>query len=666
VKAQLSSLGKNQDKDSLIKLIREEQVDTIRIKHLIYLSREVSRYNIDSALFLGNQALYLSRENHWQKGEALSKIILAWCKIVQGNYAPALKLLNSSYEIGVSTNDKFIVSVALTNLGTVYHNEKDYDKAISYFKRSLSIDQSIDNQWGIARNFGVIGTTLLKIKRYDEAIASFKKAYEITVKIGNVNGSAIWLSNIAEVYREKGQLDLALEYFQQALNIFIQLHNYWVAAENRISISKILLEKRKFEDAAFHLYKALEEARLVKALDREKDCYKSLSEVYEQSTILLSDSMGKYTLSAIVMKEYALSFLKKSMYLNEIVFSKEKQIEIQRFEEAKRDEVKEAEINYEKKRRNIFIAISLISSIGLIITIFLALFAKRKLIENKKFSNELKQKNILILNKQTEITESIQYAKRIQNAILPAKSSIAKGFPNSFILFKPKDIVSGDFYWYQERDEKKYIAVCDCTGHGVPGALMSMVATDMLNEALIHSSEVDEILAFTNKRIKEALKQSNDSESTRDGMDLVLCCFNEKTNMVQYAGANRPLWLIRPNRNIESGFTEYELLEFKASKAAIGGHTGEQQIFAMNEIKAQKGDVFYLSSDGYADQFSFTNKKFMTKRFKELLLQIQEHSMTEQEAILKSSIESWQDQAEQTDDILVIGISWAGESTAGI
>jgi serine phosphatase RsbU (regulator of sigma subunit) len=208
---------------------------------------------------------------------------------------------------------------------------------------------------------------------------------------------------------------------------------------------------------------------------------------------------------------------------------------------------------------------------------------------------------------------------------LPTKENIVKAFPQSFILFKPKDIVSGDFYWFQEVDGKKYIAACDCTGHGVPGALMSMVATDMLNDALVHTKKVDEILAHTNRSIRVALKQSTDDDSTRDGMDIALCCFNDKTNVLQFAGAYRPLWLIRFSHaeQSEASKNAYELLEFKATKAAIGGLTEDNQTFQLNEIQLQKGDTIYLASDGFADQFSPADKKLMTKRFKEILLSIQ-------------------------------------------
>jgi serine phosphatase RsbU (regulator of sigma subunit)/antitoxin component YwqK of YwqJK toxin-antitoxin module len=316
----------------------------------------------------------------------------------------------------------------------------------------------------------------------------------------------------------------------------------------------------------------------------------------------------------------------------------------------------------------------------LLFIIIYVLWKKRK--EDKEKHTLLQELYHRIEEQHHEIIDSIEYAQRIQSSILPTKENILKAFPQSFILFKPKDIVSGDFYWFQEVEGKKYIAACDCTGHGVPGALMSMVATDMLNEALVHTKKVDEILAHTNRSIRLALKQSTDDDSTRDGMDLALCCFDDKTNLLKYAGAYRPLWLIRhaeldsasstnahdtdfkSSQNVKTvgkiaaqGRNDaWELIEYKATKAAIGGLTEDNQIFQLNEIQLQKGDTIYLSSDGYADQFSPADKKLMTKRFKEILLSIQHLSMPEQEKYLEKFITNWRGNIEQTDDVLVIGV----------
>jgi len=279
-----------------------------------------------------------------------------------------------------------------------------------------------------------------------------------------------------------------------------------------------------------------------------------------------------------------------------------------------------------------------------------ALVLEKKILEDKvteRTAEIVKQKEHIEEQKK-EITDSINYAKRIQKSILPPLEEVRAALPNSFILFKPKDIVSGDFYWFAETDKKILIAAADCTGHGVPGAFMSTIGSEKLNEAVTHSVEVDTILQNVNVLMKKVLRQSSKEDSTRDGMDIALCAFNIEMTNFEYAGANRPLWIIR------NGSTEIE--ETKATKTAIGGLTDDKQVFTKHKIEVQKGDTIYLFSDGYADQFGSLNKKLMTKKFKEILLSIQDKPMNEQKEFLDSYIENWKGGMEQTDDILVIGI----------
>ncbi|MDO8660313.1 MAG: SpoIIE family protein phosphatase, partial [Candidatus Woesearchaeota archaeon] len=244
--------------------------------------------------------------------------------------------------------------------------------------------------------------------------------------------------------------------------------------------------------------------------------------------------------------------------------------------------------------------------------------------------------------------DSITYAKRIQQAKLPTKELIYSHLPKSFVLFKPKDIVSGDFYYFHKNEQSIFIASADCTGHGVPGAFMSMIGSEKLDDALTHSADTSEILKHLNKGIKSSLHQTDSDESTRDGMDIALCSVDTDARVVKYAGANRPLWIIR------NGQTVVE--EIKATKKAIGGFTEDNQHFDTHVVQLQRGDTFYISTDGYADTFGKQNKKLTTKKFKEILLSIQDKSLKEQEHHLDNFIEDWKDGTEQIDDILVIGV----------
>ncbi len=277
-------------------------------------------------------------------------------------------------------------------------------------------------------------------------------------------------------------------------------------------------------------------------------------------------------------------------------------------------------------------------------------------ITNTKYENIINEQKLIVEEKNKEveeknkdITASISYARRIQQAKLPKKEEIYSSLPNSFVLFKPKDIVSGDFYYFHKDNSSIFIASADCTGHGVPGAFMSMIGSEKLDDALANSTDTSEILSYLNRGIKSSLKQSDSSESTRDGMDIALCSIDTDSLIVKYAGANRPLWIIR------NGQTAVE--EIKATKKAIGGFTEDSQRYDTHEIKLQSGDSFYISTDGYADTFSGAdNKKLTTKKFREILLAIQNKSMADQEVHLDNFIENWKAGTEQVDDILVIGV----------
>ncbi|MDQ3192858.1 MAG: SpoIIE family protein phosphatase [Bacteroidota bacterium] len=249
-----------------------------------------------------------------------------------------------------------------------------------------------------------------------------------------------------------------------------------------------------------------------------------------------------------------------------------------------------------------------------------------------------------------QVTDSIKYAKRIQEAILPPDSIVKKHLPDSFILFKPKDIVSGDFYWLEKKDNKIFFSAVDCTGHGVPGAFMSIVGYNILKHIVnkLHELEPATILNHLNNGVSETLHQGLDENTTKDGMDIALCSIDYEKNEIEYAGAYNPLYIIR----------NQELIEIKGDKFPIGMYVGENQKYYTNhKLKLEKGDTVYIFSDGYVDQFGGSKgKKFMAKQFRQTLLDIQKLSINEQKNYLDQVIEEWRGNEEQVDDILIIGV----------
>jgi serine phosphatase RsbU (regulator of sigma subunit) len=266
--------------------------------------------------------------------------------------------------------------------------------------------------------------------------------------------------------------------------------------------------------------------------------------------------------------------------------------------------------------------------------------------KEKERINELK---LVIEHKHQEVMDSVTYAKRIQEAILPDTRDIDASFPQSFVLFKPRDIVSGDFYWFSHKDDRHIIAAVDCTGHGVPGAFMSMIGNTLLNQIVNEKGVTDPgaILHRLNEEVNRALKQTHEESQSRDGMDVAICMYDFSKNELQYAGANRPLYLVKDGA----------LEEIKADKFPIGGRDYDvPKQFNTRAFALQKNDTVYISTDGFADQFNADDRKLMTKNFKNLLVSIQDKPMHEQKTFLDNYIESWKGSMEQTDDILVIGV----------
>jgi serine phosphatase RsbU (regulator of sigma subunit) len=271
-------------------------------------------------------------------------------------------------------------------------------------------------------------------------------------------------------------------------------------------------------------------------------------------------------------------------------------------------------------------------------------------------NKQLELKNDIIEEKNKDITDSINYAKKIQEAILPSMQLKRTLFPDSFILFQPRDIVSGDFYWFSEKNGKKLIAAVDCTGHGVPGAFMSMIGNAFLNQLVNEKgyTQPAEILNQLRELIISSLKQTGTFGENSDGMDISLLAFDEKKGTVEFAGANNPLWIAKAD---PAGGSVPVLTEIKGNKQPIGIYSGESAPFTNHEIHLSKGETFYIFTDGFADQMGgTTGKKFRYKTFKELLLSLHEKPMSEQEEITRKTLNEWKGYLDQTDDILVIGI----------
>jgi sigma-B regulation protein RsbU (phosphoserine phosphatase) len=278
----------------------------------------------------------------------------------------------------------------------------------------------------------------------------------------------------------------------------------------------------------------------------------------------------------------------------------------------------------------------------------------RKLIADLKEANQTLEQKVIertkkIESQNIEITNSIHYASRIQSALLPPAEDLERLLSSFFILNKPRDIVSGDYYWLACKDDKVIIAVADCTGHGIPGAFMSILGVAFLNEIVNKAATIraNEMLNQLRGQVIKSLHQTGKSDKTRDGMEMALCVIDFSKKKLQYSGAFRPLYLIREN----------ELKELKGDNMPIGIYEHEERSFSNKEVLFKKNDIIYLFTDGYVDQLGGTERKtFRSEYFKKLLIEIHNIQMHEQKKALEKKFEEWRGEIDQVDDILIVGI----------
>lgn len=582
-----------------------------------------------------------------------------------GDTARAFQYLNDGLDLSISHKLIKEEGSFMRGLAIIETNRKHYDKALSNLAKSEAIYSELNLPRELDAVYTSIGNVYLRQKDYSKAETYYLKSLEIGKAMGARNSIAGMYSNLGVIYYEQGKFDQSIEYYEKALQLRKEINSPYMIADSYLTLSNSYYSKKDYEksydyykkyhlllDSLSHVSSGKEMAEMqTKFETREKEQQISLLSKDQQVKTLLLEQNTRELMNQQLMNNNKLreiELLNKDKIINENNLKAARQAESEKQKEleiANKDKlINEKEAKREKQVRYLFTA-------GFIVVFILALFILRGYIQKRKtnlvISNQKKEvelQNRLIQQQKNEITDSINYAQRIQQAILPYRSDIS--IRDFFILYKPKDIVSGDFYFYRETPDGYLAAVADCTGHGVPGAFMSLIGSKELKEITEQCHEPGKILSRLNKAVKQTLKQNND-DATRDGMDIVLVHVNG--NRITYAGANRPLWYVSSGHN--------ELKELKATKHAIGGLTDNTQEFEEHVLELQKGDVIYLCSDGFADQFGGDKgKKLTTKKMKENLLSISGKLMSEQESHLGHTIEAWRGNIEQLDDICVIGI----------
>jgi serine phosphatase RsbU (regulator of sigma subunit) len=512
----------------------------------------------------------------------------------------ALKYYEKGLDLSVRLGVKTEMPGLLSNIGIIWHTKHDFGKAMDFYIRALKAAEANKDNRSRSYVLNSMGKLYFDIgkkdehpKDFEQAITYYRRSYELKKEMGDKRGMANTLGNMGEVQMERGKYTEAIDFYMKG---------YMLAVETDY--------KEWLESGTLNM------AGLYEKVGDYKNAFK-----FHQEYVSVKDTLESIT-------------ERKTM------------AEMQdKFDDERRD--KELEIANNKydlqqsivarQRMTIWFGAG-----GLVIVIVFAFFLFRSFREKQRI-------NMIIEEKNKNITDSIMYARRIQTAILPSKEAISESLPDTFVLYRPKDIVSGDFYFFTETHGKIIVAAADCTGHGVPGAFMSMIGNSLLNQIIKEKgiTEPAGILSQLHRGVSNSLNQNKDTDAN-DGMDIALCCIDKTAGTFAYAGANRNLYFVNKDG----------LQEVGADKAAIGGTRSETEVrFTNHERSFEKGDTIYLSTDGYADQFGGADgKKFRSKRFRELLATLKGRDMNDQKAELEKTIVGWMGNNEQLDDILVIGV----------
>lgn len=500
------------------------------------------------------------------------------------------------------TNKKKI-SKAYSAVGKVYYKANKTDSALLLLKRSLAIQKEINDSNEIALTYQRMANTYKYSKNYTKSLKYLHKALSFAEKMNNLDLTNNICEDISSIYTIEGNYKKALFYYKKAVEIKFQLYT------NK-RIEKVAYYQTKYETER--------KEKEIMLLTKEKEIHKAeiekeKAESNKQRVLLYSFVIGFFMLLVLAIVIYK-AYRNKISANNLLAYQKEEISNKHKLLQNQKEEIESQKSEIEKQNQKLDIA-------------------------NREI--KLKSKNI---------TDSIKYAQRIQSAILPPLHEIKKAFPESFVLFLPQSIVSGDFYWIEQKHQYIYIAAVDCTGHGAPGALMSIIGYNLLNQALNEKGliETSEIINYLNCQIAKTLRQSDNESLVHDGMDLVLCRIDSDSKMMSMSGIHNAMYLIRNN----------ELGEFRCDYHPLTGDIHPDEMpYGSTEIQLEKGDVIYLFTDGYMDQFhEKTGKKFTAKRFKNLLLSISGKEMEEQQKILMETYLKWKGKAEQTDDTMVLGI----------
>jgi serine phosphatase RsbU (regulator of sigma subunit) len=532
----------------------------------------------------------------------------------QKNYQKALEYSLKAIKAEEKAQDKEALLNTSANLGQIYSSLGKNDSALHYYNLALKTSHETNDGFGIANSLVNMAILYTKLKQYDKATDFSLRGSKLCVANGFIDLYVYSLSNLGTINRELKKYDVAENYYMEAVNIAKKINSKILIRESYLSLAALYEEQRDFKKS-YDYYKLYSET---------KD-----SLLNQENSKLITEMNTKYTTEK---KEKEIELLKKNEDIQNLELTK------------KKNELENQQT----------ISLSVFSGFILLMIVAVLLFNRYQL--KKKANNQLQaafnlieEKNVLIEKSNLMITDSITYAKRIQDAVLPDPEDLSKLLSEEFFIFyKPAQIVSGDFYWCASQNGKTIFVVADCTGHGVPGAFMSMIGNTLLNE-IVNEQKITctkKIAELLDKKIIHALHQHSGTDQY-DGMDISICCIDKPNKEISFTGAHHTMYVYNG-----------QLQKIKGDPYSIGGAQHQDfKIFSAHKIAYKENQKLYFLTDGYCDQAGGgINKRFNSNKFEKILSEIQELKMVEQKETLEFAFEDWKGSTKQRDDILVAGI----------
>ncbi len=603
----------------------------------------ISRF--DSAMYYDDVVIDIQEKHNANKQLLFDALLLKSALFLSLNKTTeAFELNKKLIEMAEKLKNTDDLASVYSKMGALFKKVNDIEKSNSYFNKALKIYTQTKKWNGIESCYLNLGVNN-SIKLFnDMAVEYFERGLEINKRTGDNHRKSLLLNGMAGVYYNLSNFEKALTFYKEALVYSRKTEDENLSANLNNNIGTVLMEMNRFAEAKPYLIEVYFASRNQKD-KTELALFSSfnLAQLYED--------LGEYK-SAM---DYMNIYVNMNDSLNNIANTRNlSEIEAKYQNEKKEEQNILLNERLKNKSMQIYFALG-----GIAFLMVLAFLIFRGLKEKQKANVALEEKNKIIEEKSLiveeqhkDITDSIKYAERIQAAILPPEKLWKSILPNSFVFYQPKDILSGDFYWIENSEDFVFIAAADCTGHGVPGALMSIVNYNHLNKAILEKGLTDagSILDVINDWLTQSLHQSYQESPVRDGMDISLCVIDKRTNRLNFAGAYNSIYILRDNK----------IEEITPDKQPVGAFIEDNiKPFHNKYVQLNKNDVVYMFTDGYADQFGGEKgKKYKYKQLQALLLEVHAMPFDTQKDLVSTSINDWKGKLEQIDDMLLLGFKW--------